>query len=183
MSIQSFRISEAALHLSGASVETSRQAMKIGQRAYVTVTDSAITVLPNRTLLEGLTGTPRLSIVTTAVLHNLGNTPASVEGVNVEILPVYVRQLPNDCGLIRLALSIGPKDATPVMIRCAFVDIAGQSFQQWRDPLTAKYQLSFSDVFNDRHTVSWHSDGLYRKDQLKAYDPLEPPFGLGASVR
>src|ERR1039457_2121971 len=72
MSIQSLRLSEAALN-------TSQQSMKVGQRAYLSITDTVLTIIPSKDLWKGTPGKLVVQLSLTGILHNLGNTPASIE--------------------------------------------------------------------------------------------------------
>jgi hypothetical protein len=178
MSIRSFHISEAALNISDASVKTGQQSMKIGQRAYVTVTDSASAVVPSRGLFIGLEGKHRITVIDSLMLHNLGNTPASLKSVSVDILPVYSDQLSTRTVTIGLSGLIGPKEARAEKFSFVFIEHPQRLMKSWRDPLTVSYTLIYSDVFSEEHTISWWENTQYKTNQIPPYELLEPPESL-----
>ncbi len=59
------------------SLQTNQQSMKLGQRAYLTVSNCKIVLTPNQPLLRGFAPSNIYSTMT-SVVHNSGNTPASV---------------------------------------------------------------------------------------------------------
>jgi hypothetical protein len=162
-------VSTAALYVSTGSLETSQQSMKVGQRAYVGISDATVTyacepsVLPHPHITD-----PIGQIVISYRFHinNYGNTPAQV--VNVELgerdTPTYWKELLllGNLALAGSTLEVGGKSYIPLkrsftyMVPKSECEAMGhQMITIPAFPIRVQGSLKYYDIFKQEHSVEW----------------------------
>ena len=170
-----------ALAISLRSLNISEQSMKIGQRAYVAISNGEL-----RVTRLGMPGPPEISAEIKVVVKNLGNTPAHFSDVKIEYVFPKGWNLPSP---ERRPNHSVPDDITQkgeaawtYIDDFEITDDAWQKFQteaesirktyeaasrapkgkpvllQWevtREELRIKGDLTYLDVFNEKHHVTW----------------------------
>ena len=173
-------VSLQSLKTSQLGVETSERAMKVGQRAYLTVSKGNFESY-EYTLKRSKSDF--VSVDVTFTINNLGNTPASIKKISfVYALPSGWSDVSaeNDADSDNLPGDIGPKQqtewATSHMatltpsaiaqfrsqvlrlkrhVHFAFADKNGVGAIDAGEVLEVKATVDYLDVFNEHHSMKW----------------------------
>lgn len=112
VSRQSLEITQKNMEVAQQALKVSEQNMKVAQRAYVSITDGAIHLAVQFNKKQVRASTARATI--SFRVHNLGNTPAEIEFIRINVSPgdPYVMASPenlNGLFLVGPETTIGPK--------------------------------------------------------------------------
>jgi hypothetical protein len=155
-----------ALSISLQSLETSQQSMKVGQRAYLSLTDGTFEVLGvNRSVVND-----DASVRFSFTIHNLGNTPATILGVTAHCKNIERREAIDSSGPLGSRRQyilldyitaaeplheLGSKSNTAVSKSFTFPKLLVPTpLEKWQG-LYLRGQIEYLDVFHELHTVKW----------------------------
>jgi len=166
-----------ALSISLQSLQTSQQAMKVGQRAYLSLTDGTFEVLG----LNASGVNDGASVRYSFTIHNLGNTPATILSVAAHCKKIS--EAPSDSAFFRSTQrhymfldyitpaeplhELGSKSSTAVSKSFALEKLLlPMPLEKWQG-LYLRGQVDYLDVFSEPHTVKWcwaQEEGKYPSD-------------------
>ena len=167
MALVAVSISMQSLNTSQRAVETAEKSMKVGQRAYVHIANGKASVPVNFNGPNPPNGHPNLAVLIEFEIHNLGNTPADINEVQVSVEPPEGWK---------------PSADTPAREKTEYTSIPAKTFSRYYS--TREYQVlpeqykrlridgpivdadptiqpvirgyvDYTDVFGDKYRAAW----------------------------
>jgi hypothetical protein len=190
-------IALAALWFSVQSYQTAREALNVGQRAYVTVRNASVRmdlmktlVLDNRAGLQGNSDVDDHNLSVRYVIANLGNTPARLHAVTYRYSVKPPLILLDQNALTHTAtktaeFDIGPKselgESDSIVVRdheLGDLKRTGGNVMHGFEMPCIEVSLTYTDIFGIEHPVTWSWEPGEAPESPKQCAALIPRSGL-----
>ena len=141
------------------ALNTTELALKVGQGAYLGVSDAKVTLSLKDDPLPNI-----YAITLKGILHNTGNTPARIGLVKVSIVyPERLRGWQELAYRYNGPIFVSKGDAAISIVQWFQLTDAAVKELNSRPSTSfgALFRVNYTDVFDDKHTMSWEEEFKY----------------------